>query len=72
MALIADQTPFKTPSGTRSLGRRLGLTGFGAWWRRELAAALPESVRTFFDARRARPVAPAAGRGAARTASAGR
>jgi general secretion pathway protein L len=56
MAVIADQTPFKTPSGTRSLGRRLGLTGFGAWWRRELAAALPESVRTFFDARRARPV----------------
>jgi general secretion pathway protein L len=56
MAVIADQTSFKTPSGTRSLGRRLGLAGFGAWWRRELAAALPESIRSFFDARRALPV----------------
>ncbi|HET9670972.1 MAG TPA: PilN domain-containing protein [Casimicrobiaceae bacterium] len=56
MAVIADQTSFKTLPGTRSLGRRLGLTGFGAWWRRELAAALPESVRSFFDARRALPV----------------
>jgi len=56
MAVIADQTSFKTPSGSRSLARRLGVTGFGAWWRRELAAALPESARSFLDARRARPV----------------
>ena len=56
MAVIVDPTSFRTRATSRSLARRLGLIGFGTWWRRELAAALPESVRNFVDARRSRPV----------------
>jgi len=55
MAVIADSTSFKT-SYPRSLARRLRLSGFGEWWKRELAAAMPERLRTAFERRRARPV----------------
>ena len=56
MAVIADSTSFKTTAYPRSLARRLGLTGFGHWWRSELAAAMPERLRAALERRRARPV----------------
>lgn len=56
MAAIADSTPFKTIAYPKSLARRLGLTGFGHWWLRELAAAMPMRLRTALDRRRTRPV----------------
>jgi general secretion pathway protein L len=55
MAVIADQTSFKTPAA-RSLVRRLGLAGFGRWWASELSAAMPNALRALFERRRARPV----------------
>jgi len=55
MAAIADPTSFKT-SYPRSLARRLRLAGFGDWWRRELAAAMPQWLRNGFERSRARPV----------------
>lgn len=56
MAVIADSTSFRTTAYPKSLARRLGLTGFGHWWRRELAAAMPERLRAALERRRARPV----------------
>lgn len=56
MAVIADSTSFKSSARSRNLARRLGLSGFGSWWMRELAAAMPASVRAALDRRRARPV----------------
>ena len=56
MAVIADSTSFKIARYPKSLARRLRLLGFGAWWRRELAAAMPERLRRAFARRRARPV----------------
>jgi general secretion pathway protein L len=56
MAVIADQTPFKTTPAAKSLARRLGLLGFFGWWKRELSAAMPAALRAFFERRRARPV----------------
>jgi len=56
MAAIADPTSFKTIAYPKSLARRLGLTGFGRWWLRELAAAMPARLRTAIERRRARPV----------------
>ena len=56
MAAIADPTSFKTIAYPKSLARRLGLTGFGRWWLRELAAAMPVRLRTAIERRRARPV----------------
>jgi general secretion pathway protein L len=56
MAAIADPTSFKTVTYPKSLARRLGLTGFGHWWLRELAAAMPVRLRTALERRRARPV----------------
>ena len=55
MAVIADSTSFKT-SHARSLARRLRLSGFGGWWKRELAAAMPARLRNALERRRARPV----------------
>ena len=45
MAAIADPTSFKIAAYPKSLARRLRLLGFGEWWRRELAAAMPEPLR---------------------------
>jgi len=56
MAVIADSTSFKITAYPRSLARRLRLVGFGQWWKRELAAAMPERLRAAFARRRARPV----------------
>jgi general secretion pathway protein L len=56
MAAIADPTSFKTSAYPKSLARRLGLTGFGRWWLRELAAAMPARLRTAIERRRARAV----------------
>jgi general secretion pathway protein L len=56
MAVIADSTSFKITTYPKSLARRLRLLGFGEWWRRELAAAMPERLRRAFARRRARPV----------------
>ena len=56
MAVIADSTSFKTSGYGRNLVRRLGLTGFGRWWARELAALMPARVRSALEHRRARPV----------------
>jgi len=56
MAAIADPTSFKTIAYPKSIARRLGLTGFGRWWVRELAAAMPVRLRTAIERRRARPV----------------
>ena len=38
MAAVADSTSFNKPGYARDVARRLGLTGFGHWWARELAA----------------------------------
>ena len=50
MASIADPTSFKVPGYGRDLARRLGMTGFGHWWARELAVddavAAAHSCRT--------------------------
>ena len=56
MAAIADPTSFKLAAYPKGLARRLRLLGFGEWWRRELAAAMPERLRRVFARRRARPV----------------
>jgi general secretion pathway protein L len=56
MASIADPTSFKTPARGRDVARRLGLTGFGHWWARELAAMMPARLRAALEHRRARPV----------------
>ena len=56
MAAIADPTSFKIAAYPKSLARRLRLLGFGEWWRRELAAAMPEPLRRAFARRHARPV----------------
>jgi general secretion pathway protein L len=56
MAVIADQTPFKTTPAAKSVARRLGLIGFFGWWKRELSAAMPATLRAFSERRRARPV----------------
>src|SRR6476619_1245881 len=56
MAVIADSTSFKTSAYGRDLARRLGLTGFGHWWARELAAMMPSRIRAALEHRRARPV----------------
>jgi general secretion pathway protein L len=55
MAVIADSTSFKT-AYPKSVMRRLGLTGFGHWWRGELAAAMPARLSTMLERRHARPV----------------
>jgi general secretion pathway protein L len=56
MAAIADPTSFKRSRSPRRLARRLRIPGFLRWWRRELAAAMPERIRAAFERRRARPV----------------
>ena len=56
MAAIADPTSFKLAAYPKGLARRLRLLGFGEWWRRELAAAMPERLRRAFARGRARPV----------------
>lgn len=56
MASIADPTSFKAPGYGRDLARRLGMTGFGHWWARELAAMMPSRLRAALEHRRARPV----------------
>ena len=56
MAVIADPTLFKNSGYPRDLARRLGLTGFLSWWRAELSAAMPASLRAALERRRARPV----------------
>lgn len=56
MAAIADSTSLKAAAYSRSLARRLGLTGFGHWWMSELAVAMPVRLRTALAQRRARPV----------------
>ena len=56
MAVIADSTSFKITAYPKSLARRLRLVGFGEWWKRELAAAMPDRLRAAFARRRARPV----------------
>src|SRR5689334_22677558 len=56
MAAIADSTPFKPTAYSRSLARRLGVNGFGAWWLRELSHAMPARLRAAFARGRARPV----------------
>jgi general secretion pathway protein L len=56
MAAIADSTSFKPTAFSRSFARRLGLSGFFAWWGRELSAAMPATLRTSLARRRARPV----------------
>jgi general secretion pathway protein L len=55
MATTAN-TPFSTVAYRRDVARRLGLTGFGAWWRRELSAAVPARLRGALERRRMRPV----------------
>ncbi|HEX6137164.1 MAG TPA: PilN domain-containing protein [Casimicrobiaceae bacterium] len=56
MAAIAESTSFKASAYSRGLARRLGLTGFGRWWMRELASAMPAPLRSALARRRARPV----------------
>jgi general secretion pathway protein L len=56
MAAIADSTPFNKPGYARDLARRLGLTGFGHWWARELAAMMPSPLRSALEHRRTRPL----------------
>ncbi|MGE5168972.1 MAG: PilN domain-containing protein [Rudaea sp.] len=56
MAVIADPTLFKNTGYRRDLARRLGLTGFLSWWRAELSAAMPASLRGALERRHARPV----------------
>ena len=56
MAVIADSTSFKIAAYPKSLARRLRLAGFWQWWKRELAAAMPDRLRRALDHRRARPV----------------
>jgi len=56
MAAIADSTSFNKPGYARDLARRLGLTGFGHWWARELAAMMPSRLRSAIEQRRARPL----------------
>jgi len=57
MAVIADSTSFKIITAyPKSLARRLRLVGFVRWWKRELAAAMPDRLRAAFERRRARPV----------------
>jgi len=56
MASIADPTSFKAHGYGRDLARRLGMTGFGHWWARELAAMMPSRLRAALEHRRARPV----------------
>ena len=38
MAVIADSTSFKIAGYPKNLARRLRLTGFWRWWKREIAA----------------------------------
>src|SRR6476659_3479690 len=56
MASVADSTSFRTSGYRRDLARRLGLTGFGHWWSRELAAMMPTALRSAMEHRRARPI----------------
>lgn len=56
MAAIADSTLFKATAYRRNLARRMGLTGFGRWWARELSALMPARMRAALEHRRARPV----------------
>src|SRR3954470_3316743 len=56
MASIADSTSFKASGYRRDLARRLGMTGFGHWWARELAGMMPSRLRAALEHRRARPV----------------
>jgi general secretion pathway protein L len=56
MASIADPTSFKAPGYGRDLARRLGLSGFGHWWARELASMMPSRLRAALEHRRTRPV----------------
>ena len=55
MATTANAT-FKSAAYRRDVARRLGLTGFGHWWRRELAVAMPARLRSALERRRMRPV----------------
>ena len=56
MASIADSATFRSSRFGRDLARRFGLTGFGHWWARELAAMLPARLRAALEHRKARPV----------------
>jgi len=56
MAVIADSTSFRSSPYAKSLVRRLRLAPFWRWWKRELAAAMPEKLRNALERRRARPV----------------
>jgi len=56
MAVIADSTSFKIAGYPKNLARRLRVTGFWRWWKRELAAAMPNRLRGAIERRRARPV----------------
>ena len=56
MAVIADSTSFKIAGYPKNLARRLRLTGFWRWWKREIAAAMPNRLRGAIERRRARPV----------------
>jgi len=56
MAAIADSASFRTNGYRRDLARRLGLTGFGAWWAEQLAALMPGRLRAALEKRRTRPV----------------
>lgn len=55
MAALTDSTSFNT-GPRRAVARRLGLTGFGRWWARELASMMPSPLRSALAHRRARPV----------------
>ena len=56
MAAVADSTSFNKPGYARDVARRLGLTGFGHWWARELAALMPSRLRAAIAHRHARPL----------------
>ncbi|HKP67081.1 MAG TPA: PilN domain-containing protein, partial [Casimicrobiaceae bacterium] len=56
MAAVADSTSFNKPGYARDVARRLGLTGFGHWWARELAALMPSRLRAAVAHRHARPL----------------
>jgi len=56
MAAVADSTSFNRPGYARDVARRLGLTGFGHWWARELAALMPSRLRAAVARRHARPL----------------
>jgi len=56
MAAVADSASFRTNGYRRNLARRLGLTGFGAWWAEQLAALMPPRLRAALEKRRTRPV----------------